>query len=79
MKSIDKQVFEPAQRLIKYFGSQKKVVEAMGVTQGTVSGWKRKVHGVDSIHAKRAERLTGGVVKAHELCPALAEFEDAIP
>lgn len=73
--SIDKQLFEPAQRLIAYFGSQKATEEALGVSQVTVSSWLNKKHGINYINAMRAERLTDGTVKAVELCPALKELE----
>lgn len=74
--SIDKQVFEPAKRLIAYFGSQKATEEAMGVSQVTVSGWLNKKHGVSYTNAIKAERLTDGTVRAVELFPALIETEE---
>lgn len=76
MQNIDNQVFEPAERLIKHFGGQVKTGNALGVKQGTVNGWLNMKHGVSSINAQKAERLTGGIVKAVELCPALSELEE---
>lgn len=61
----------PVEKLIKYFGNQQKTAEALGVKQGTVSGWATDRHGVSEIHALIAEKLTGGTIKAVELCPRL--------
>lgn len=62
----------PIQRLIDHFGSQQATAAALGVKQGTVSGWSRSVHGVSAEVALRAESLTRGEVKAIELRPTLA-------
>lgn len=61
----------PVQKLIKHFGNQQKTAQALGVKQGTVSGWATGRHGVSEVHALVAEKLTGGKVKAVELCPRL--------
>lgn len=61
----------PIERLIKHFGTQESTAEALGVKQGTVSGWVRGKHGVSPAVALRAERLTGGEFTAAELCPAV--------
>lgn len=61
----------PVNRLIKHFGTQEKTALALGVKQGTVSGWVTGRHGVSEVHALMAERLTNGAVKAIELCPRL--------
>ena len=79
MSNIDKQLFEPAQRLINFFGNQSKTAQALNVKQGTVSGWLTCKHGVGELSALKAEVLTGGEVKAHELCPSLADFERKLP
>ena len=59
------------QRLIDHFGSQQATAAALGVKQGTVSGWSRSVHGVSAEVAIRAEIVTRGVIKAVELRPTL--------
>ena len=61
----------PIDRLIRHFGTQESTAEALGVKQGTVSGWVRGKHGVSPAVALRAERLTGGQFTAAELCPAV--------
>ena len=71
MSDIDKQLFEPVQRLINYFGNQVMTAEALGVKQATISGWLTHKHGVSGVSAIKAEIMTGGVVKASELCPSL--------
>ncbi|MDG9891229.1 transcriptional regulator [Pseudomonas juntendi] len=62
----------PIQRLIDHFGSQQATATALGVKQGTVSGWSRNVHGVSAEVAIRAEIVTRGVIKAAELRPTLS-------
>ena len=59
------------QRLVKYFGTQQKAAEALGLDQGTVSGWVRGKHGMSPVSALKAEAITGGEFKAVELCPDL--------
>lgn len=59
------------ERLIKHFGTQESTAEALGVKQGTVSGWVRGKHGISPGVALRAERLTGGRFTAAELCPSV--------
>jgi transcriptional repressor of cell division inhibition gene dicB len=63
----------PFERLIKHFGSQGKTAKALGVTQGSVSGWVRGLHGCSALVAMRAEIATKGEIKAHELCPDIPE------
>lgn len=74
MQNIDKQLSEPVSRLVMYFGGQVKAAKALGVKQGTVSGWLTGKHGVSEFNALKAERATYGAVKAHELCPSLIEI-----
>lgn len=61
----------PIERLIEYFGSQQATADALGVKQGTVSGWARSVHGVSAEVALKAEIKTRGSVKALELRPTI--------
>lgn len=65
----------PIQRLIDHFGSQQATAIALGVKQGTVSGWARNVHGVSAEVAMRAETVTQGGVKAAELRPSLTGID----
>ncbi|WP_275628996.1 YdaS family helix-turn-helix protein [Pseudomonas sp. 273] len=62
-------VFE---RLVEHFHGQVKTAEALGVKQGTVSGWVSGRHGMSAVTALRAEAETLGAFKAIELCPALS-------
>lgn len=63
------------QDLIKSFGSQTKLAEALNIKQGTVTGWLYKKHGISERNALKIEKMTGGKFKAVELCPRLAEIE----
>jgi DNA-binding transcriptional regulator YdaS (Cro superfamily) len=65
------------ERLVKHFGTQDKAAVALGVKQGTVSGWIRGEHGMSAITAIRAEQVTCGAFRAVELCPALKRAEAA--
>lgn len=62
----------PVQQLIDHFGSQQATASALGVKQGTVSGWSRGIHGVSAEVAIKAEIITKGQIKAVELRPTLA-------
>ena len=57
--------------LVKHFGGQVKTAEALGVGQGTGSGWVRGKHGMSPITALKAERATDAEFKAVDLCPSL--------
>ena len=59
------------ERLIKHFHTQEATAQALGVKQGTVSGWARGKHGISPEVALRAERVTGGTFTAAELCPSV--------
>lgn len=61
----------PTERLIEYFGSQQATADALGVKQGTVSGWARCIHGMSADVALRAEIATAGAVTARELRPSI--------
>lgn len=61
----------PIERLIEHFGSQQATAAALGVKQGTVSGWARGVHGMSAESALRAEIVTAGAVRAIELRPSI--------
>jgi len=60
--------------LIGFFGSQQKTAEKLKVSQATVSGWLNEKHGMHPVTAMKAETLTGGKVKATDLCPRLNEL-----
>lgn len=65
----------PISRLIKFFGTQERTAQALGVSQASVSGWAGGKHGMSELHALKAERLTSGAVKATELCSRLADAQ----
>jgi DNA-binding transcriptional regulator YdaS (Cro superfamily) len=44
----------PFEKLVKHFGSQNATALALGVKQGTVSGWVRGIHGCTAEVAMRA-------------------------
>jgi DNA-binding transcriptional regulator YdaS (Cro superfamily) len=58
--------------LVSFFGGQVATAKALGVTQGTVSGWIRGVHGCSADIAFLAQVKTGGHFKADQLRPSLA-------
>ena len=61
----------PFEKLVAHFGSQNATAAALGVKQGTVSGWVRGIHGMAAEVAMRAEIVTNGEIKARELRPSL--------
>ena len=61
--------------LVAEYGSQEKLARAIGVKQGTITGWIHGKHGINEINALRIEKITNGKVKAIDLCPRLAEIE----
>lgn len=61
-------------QLIDFFGTQLATAEALGASQATVSGWLNNAHGMNPVTAMKAERLTGGKIKAEDLCPRLREI-----
>lgn len=63
------------QDLVIFFGSQEKTATSLGVSQPAVSGWVTGVKLMSPAIAVAAERQTGGVFKAVDLCPALKEFQ----
>jgi len=62
---------EHIRQLIDFFGTQLATAEALGASQATVSGWLNNAHGMNAVTALKAERLTGGKIKAEDLCPRL--------
>ena len=61
----------PFEKLVEHFGSQNATASALGVKQGTVSGWVRGVHGMAAEVAMRAEIVTNGEIKARDLRPSI--------
>ncbi|WP_025126448.1 Cro/CI family transcriptional regulator [Pseudomonas sp. PH1b] len=59
--------------LVKHFGSQQTTAEALGVKQGTVSGWVRGLHGCTAEIAIKAEIATNGAIKARDLRPSIPQ------
>lgn len=58
-------------KLVDFFGSQNATAAALGVKQGTVSGWVRGLHGCTAEVAMRAEIATSGAIKARDLRPSI--------
>lgn len=58
-------------RLVNHFGSQVKTAKSLGVSQSAVSQWVSGSCRMSPITAIRAEKITGGLFKAEELCHAL--------
>lgn len=54
---------EKLDEVVDYFGSQVKLADALGVTQGAVSQWMSK-GGLPAVRAVQIERLTDGKFKA---------------
>lgn len=59
--------------LVRFFGGQMATAKALGVTQGTVSGWVRGIHGCSAdmallIHAKTHGRFAASCIR-----PSLAD------
>ncbi|OOR83900.1 transcriptional regulator [Moraxella canis] len=63
------------EKLISEFGSQTKLAKAIGVEQGTVTGWLYQKHGVKELNALKIEKITNGKFRAVDLCPRLAELD----
>ncbi|ASN68665.1 hypothetical protein 3S11_41 [uncultured Caudovirales phage] len=61
-------------KLVDHFGSQAATASALGVKQGTVSGWVRGLHGCTAEIALKAEYLTEGAIKASDLRPSLSNI-----
>lgn len=63
-------------KLIKFFGGQVNTASALNIEQSAVSNWVRGKNSISSLNAQKAERLTGGEIKASDLCPELLELEE---
>lgn len=61
----------PIERLVDFFGSQKKTADALGVTQAAVSYWSSGIHRMSAVKAFLAEDLTHGAVSARDLSIAV--------
>lgn len=59
--------------LVKFFGGQVATAKALGVTQGTVSGWVRGIHGCSADMALIIQAKTHGRFAASSVRPSLAE------
>ncbi|WP_299582037.1 YdaS family helix-turn-helix protein [uncultured Microbulbifer sp.] len=64
-------------KLIEHFGGQQAAAKALKVSQSTISNLKRGKQGASATLALRAEREAGGLVRAVDLCPELAELFEA--
>jgi len=66
---------EKISSLIKFFGSQAKTGEALGVSQAMVSYWLSGSQKVSPEKALLAETITDGAIKASSLCDLIAQVE----
>lgn len=66
---------EKINALIKFFGSQSKTGEALGVSQATVSYWLSGSQKISPEKALLAETVTDGAIKASSLCELIAQVE----
>ncbi|WP_445360400.1 YdaS family helix-turn-helix protein [Microbulbifer sp. EKSA005] len=71
------QVEKAIKKLIEHFGSQKAAAKALRISQPTISNLLNGNHGASAVLALRAEQVAGGVVRAVDLCPKLAELFEA--
>ncbi|OYV49305.1 MAG: hypothetical protein B7X10_02020 [Burkholderiales bacterium 21-58-4] len=60
---------EPIKRAIKYFGSAKKLADALGVTTQAVCFWRDGKRGIDADIIASIERVTNGHVTRQEFRP----------
>lgn len=68
-KTIAKQVMKAMDRAIAICGSQAKLAEAAGITQGYVSHIKRGERIPNGPTAKRLSKAVGGVMDKSEFAP----------
>lgn len=70
--SMESTVQKAAKALIAHYGTQKLAATAVKVEQPTISAWLNGEHGASVKSALRVEAITGGAVKASDLCPDLS-------
>lgn len=63
-------------KLIDYFGSQVATATALNRTQTLISKLLNNKAKVSPLLALKAEKITGGEIKAIDLCPKLKELEN---
>ena len=61
------------QELVAFFGDQTRTGAALRVSQRTVSGWVRGIHGCSAEVAILAEEKTAGKFKAYQLRTSLTK------
>lgn len=74
---METSVLKAVKALVAHFENQKAAAAAIGVEQPTISAWLNGGHGVSARSAIRAERATGGAIRAVDLCPDLAISDDS--
>lgn len=64
---------KPLDKAVRYFGSRKKLAEAIDVPLGTLIRWLKTRDGIPTSGevCLRIERVTNGVVKAKEFYPEI--------
>lgn len=61
-------------KAIRYFGSQTKLANAIGIKQQTISSWLNRGQSIPYLQVLKIVHATKGVVSYHELAPEQAEF-----
>ncbi|WP_109847037.1 transcriptional regulator [Acinetobacter baumannii] len=63
------------EKLVEFLGGQTKTAEVLLIKQPSVNAWLKGKNLMSEKIALRAERVTNGYFKAHQLCPSLQEFQ----
>lgn len=63
---------EAIEKAVDFFGSQQKLGEAVGVTQGAVKKWL-KGGGISVIYAKKIEEATNGQVTMRQVAEGVRD------
>lgn len=64
--------------LVTFFGGQRPTASKLCVSQGTVSGWVRGIHGCSAEVALLAEKITLGKFTAVHLRPSLCSISSRL-
>lgn len=72
---MDIKLTDTYQALVAHFGSQQLAAAALSISQPSVNAWVTGKANMSPIVALRAEKATGGLFKAADLCPAFKQIE----
>lgn len=64
--------------LIAHFGGPTATSKAIGVSQPTVTGWEKGIHGISAKNALKIQYVTNGKFQAADLCPDLLPSGQAV-